>query len=132
MLAVKRFFLSLFVFAGIDAPWIIWVVLPMYRASFGHLLTFRWQPALVFYGVFMTGLVYFVLSPSKVKLKQDRVWLDALMFGWTGYGVYAWTLYAVFDFYTLPIALADWLWGGVICWLTTWVVRACLPDPECE
>ena len=116
---MRTYITALLLFVAIDAPWIYYVVLPSYQAEFSTLLTFRWQPAVIFYVTFIAGLVFFCLRSSK----QDSPWLAAPCYGLVTYGTYALTLQACFSFYPWWLAIADWLWGPVLCLLVTAGVR---------
>ena len=123
---MKAFFISLLVFLAIDAPWIYWCVLPLYRHQLGaQALAFRPLPALIFYTIFLSGLVFFVYQHKRYDSLFNAAWLG-FVYGTVTYATYALTSYAVFAMYTALLAFTDILWGGVLCMIVSTVHWALL------
>jgi uncharacterized membrane protein len=86
----------------------------MVSAIQGSPVSLKWPPALAVYGLLIGGLFYFIFSthqPPKV----------AGIFGLVVYGVYDATNLATLKGWETVVALQDTIWGGVLCWLTTWI-----------
>ena len=63
---LKLYFLTLFIFLGIDMFWLGWVVPKFYRSQIGHLMaeTANLPAAGVFYLLFVRALVVFIAGPA--------------------------------------------------------------------
>jgi uncharacterized membrane protein len=63
---LKLYFLTLFIFLGIDAVWLGLVAPAFYRSQIGHLMaeTVNLPAAGFFYLLFVGGMVYFVVAPG--------------------------------------------------------------------
>ena len=111
---VAWFFAAVVLFILIDAPWIYFVVLKQYQAVWpAGILAFKPLGGVFFYGIYITGLLYFseffhAFSGSTEVVKK------AFFYGICAYGTYAYTCYAVYDPYPLWLACSECLWGGVI------------------
>ena len=115
----KKWLSACGLFMLIDAPWIYWVVLPMYRARFTpEQLAFRVDAALVFYIVFISGLLFFTYGHSQYRSARWAL-LVGFAYGLATYATYACTCLAVFSAYDYVLAICDALWGGVLSALIT-------------
>ena len=56
-------------------------------------------------------------------LTQAKSWRQAFLLGMATYAVYDFTVLTVFQDYTLPLALADTLWGGILLATAFYVVH---------
>lgn len=71
-------------------------------------------PALICYSVIVFGLYYFIWKDHKpVK--------DAFLLGIFAYGMYEFSNLAIFNNWTLFVAILDTLWGGTLFALTTFI-----------
>lgn len=69
--------------------------------------------AVVCYALLIFSLNYFILS------NDENQELRALFLGWTIYGVYDSTAYALIENWDIKMALIDGVWGGVLFYLST-------------
>lgn len=119
----KAFGVLSVVFVCLDLPWIFFVVAPAYKEAMhnGWLATPpRLLPALVFYGVFIAGLVFFV-SQSKVSKSAPEAAGVGAFYGLVTYGSYALTSHAVFAPYSAWLMLSDMVWGVGVSAVLAWV-----------
>lgn len=107
-----------------DAVWLTARAAPsrtMIAALQGSPLSVRWAPAAGVYALMIAGLWYFVVRETKdwMSAAQKGAALGAVV-----YGVYDLTNYATLTKWSLPYALADWVWGAVLFGVTAAVAVA--------
>ncbi|MDB5685992.1 MAG: rane-like protein [Rhizorhabdus sp.] len=104
---------TLVVFAAIDAIWLTQVGPSLYRPIIGEILAPqpRMTPAVIFYLLFIAGIVYFAVAPALAS----GVWTDALvkgaLFGLFAYATYDLTNQATLSVWSTKITLFDMAWG---------------------
>lgn len=113
---VKLFFTSLAVFFAIDMIWLVLVAKNFYSKHLGFLMRpdVNWTAAVIFYLLFIAGLVTFVISPAV----QKQSWVHAILFG----GLFGLITYATYDLtnlatlkdWPLIVTLVDLAWGMVL------------------
>lgn len=84
-------------------------------------LELRWYSVVIAYIILITGLFYFVIMPNKSVA-------EGAFFGTVMYGVFDFTNHAIFKKYNLSLAIIDMTWGTVLCAITTFIVKALLPN----
>ena len=110
---IKLYFVTLPIFFAVDMIWLGWIARNFYRTHLGFLLrdSFDWKAALLFYAVFIFGLVYFVITPAF----ENRSWLEALgkgaLFGLITYATYDLTNQATVKNWPTIVTIADLIWG---------------------
>ena len=118
---IKTFFIALLFFFIIDVFWIYFVATPMYKQEVGSLMELKVPPALIFYVVFLLGLIFFVINPNQSNTLFN-VFLIGAFFGLVTYGTYDLTVYASMNIFSLKLVIADILWGmflsGAVATLT--------------
>lgn len=123
---IKTFFIALLFFFIIDVFWIYFVATPMYKQEVGSLMEFKVPPALIFYVIFLLGLIFFVINPNQSN-SLFNVFLIGAFFGLVTYGTYDLTVYASMNIFSLKLVIADILWGmflsGSVAALTVFTVN---------
>ena len=123
---IKTFFIALLFFFIIDVFWIYFVATPMYKKEVGSLMELKVAPALIFYVVFMLGLIFFVINPNLSNTLLN-VFLIGTFFGLVTYGTYDLTVYASMNIFSLKLVIADILWGmflsGAVAALTVFTIN---------
>ena len=107
---IKTFFIALLFFFIIDVFWIYFVATPMYKQEVASLMELKIPPALIFYVIFLLGLIFFVINPNKYN-SLFNVFLIGAFFGLVTYGTYDLTVYASMNIFSLKLVIADILWG---------------------
>ena len=113
---IKLFFIALPVFFAIDMVWLGLVAKNFYRKQIGFLMRpdINWVAAIVFYLLFIAGLVTFVISPALEK----HSWLHALLFGaffgLVTYATYDLTNLATTKDWPVLVTIVDLVWGMVL------------------
>ena len=123
---IKTFFIALLFFFIIDVFWIYFVATPMYKQEAGSLMELKVPPALIFYIVFLLGLIFFVINPNQSNTLFN-VFLIGAFFGLVTYGTYDLTVYASMNIFSLKLVIADILWGmflsGAVAALTVFTIN---------
>ncbi len=113
---LKLYAIALPVFMAVDMVWLGAIAKGFYRAQLGPLLRpdVNWTAAIIFYLLYITGLVLFVIGPSIEK----GSWIYALgfgaLFGLISYATYDLTNLATLKDWPLVITLVDLAWGAVL------------------
>ena len=123
---IKTFFIALLFFFIIDVFWIYFVATPMYKQEVGSLMELKVPPALIFYVVFLLGLIFFVINPNQSNTLLN-VFIIGAFFGLVTYGTYDLTVYASMNIFSLKLVIADILWGmflsGAVAALTVFTIN---------
>lgn len=116
----KLYFITLFMFLGIDSLWLGLVAPEFYRAQIGHLMaaTPNLAAAGVFYTLFTGVLVYFVVEPGVGAGTIRDVLVRGAAFGLVTYGTYDLTNLATLRGWPLPVTVADMVWGTILTAIT--------------
>ncbi len=123
---IKTFFIALLFFFIIDVFWIYFVATPMYKQEISSLMDLKVPPAILFYVIFLLGLIFFVVNPNQDSTLLN-VFLIGSFFGLVTYGTYDLTVYASMNIFSLKLVVADILWGmflsGVVATLTVFTIN---------
>lgn len=116
LMFLKLYVIAVPVFFAIDMVWLGVIAKGFYRQQIGTLLKpeVNWIAAVIFYLLFLAGLVFFVIEPAM----QKHSWSDALLrgafFGLVTYATYDLTNLAVAKDWPLTVTVVDMLWGTVL------------------
>lgn len=93
---ILYYVIAFIVFLAIDALWLGLVAPKFYKAQIGHLMAEKPNliAALVFYLIFIAGLVYFVLLPAVTNDSWVTAFANGALFGFVTYATYDLTNYA--------------------------------------
>ena len=123
---IKTFFIALLFFFIIDVFWIYFVATPMYKQEIPSLMELKVAPALLFYAIFLMGLIFFVVNPNQDNTLLN-VFLIGAFYGLVTYGTYDLTVYASMNIFSLKLVVADILWGmilsGAVSTLTVFTIN---------
>ena len=113
---IKLYAIALPVFIAIDMVWLGLVAKDFYRAQIGALMKsdVNWLAAIIFYLLFIAGLVVFVISPAVEKNSWWHALLLGALFGLVCYATYDLTNLAVAKDWPLLVTIVDLVWGAVI------------------
>jgi len=113
---IKLYAIALPVFIAIDAIWLGLVAKNFYRNQIGFLMKseINWVAAVVFYLLFVVGLVLFVVAPAIEK----KSWMHALLFG-ALFGLITYATYDLSNLATLKdwpilVTIVDLAWGATL------------------
>jgi uncharacterized membrane protein len=115
-LSIKTYITALIVFFVIDLIWLGVIAAKLYRHYLGALMADKvnWPAALIFYGIFISGLVYFVIEPAMIKQSLSFAVGAGAFFGFITYATYDLTNLATLKDWPLPITIIDLIWGSVL------------------
>ena len=113
---IKLYAIALPVFFVIDMIWLGFVARDFYRSQIGFLMkdNINWLAAIIFYLLFIAGLVYFVIQPAILKNSLLNAFLIGAFFGFITYATYDLTNLATLKNWPLLVTLVDLLWGTVL------------------
>lgn len=126
-MSLKLYLIALPVFFAFDMLWLGLIAKNFYARQIGFLLKpdINWVAAIIFYLIFIAGLVIFVIAPAVEKSS----WLQALMlgalFGLITYATYDLTNLATLKDWPLIVTIVDLAWGtalGALVSTTTYFI----------
>jgi uncharacterized membrane protein len=107
---------TLVVFAAIDFVWLGFIAKDLYRNGIGHLMADapNWTAAVLFYLIFIGGLVYFAVTPALAADAWQKATIQAALFGFFCYATYDLTNLATLKGWPVSIVIADMIWGAFV------------------
>ena len=113
MIWLAYFAVTFVVFMGIDLVWLGFVAKNIYSKYLGYLMApkVNWLAALVFYVIFIIGILYFVIAPSLVDRDFTQLVIRAMLFGFITYATYDLTNLATVRDWPITITIIDLIWG---------------------
>ena len=113
---IKLFLIALPVFFLIDMVWLVLVAKKFYQDQIGFLMKqdINWFAAIIFYLLFIAGLVIFVISPAVEKHSWVHALLFGALFGLITYATYDLTNLATMKDWPLLVTVVDLIWGTVL------------------
>jgi uncharacterized membrane protein len=104
------------VFLGCDVVWLSTAGNNIYRPLLGDLLLekFRLVPAVVFYLVYMAGIVYFASSAAITSGRWTAALGNGALFGFVAYATYDLTNQATLKSWSTTVTILDLCWGTVL------------------
>jgi uncharacterized membrane protein len=111
---LPMYLLTLVIFFLIDMVWLGLVAKNFYRRHLGEMLSpkVNWPAAILFYLLFIAGLLLFVIEPAQGRALQ-ALWKGAF-FGLIAYATYDLTNLATLKNWPLLVTLADLAWGAIL------------------
>ena len=113
---IKLYLAALVVFFAVDMVWLGVVARNFYRQQLGYLLasSTNWMAAIIFYLLFILGLLVFVLLPGLKEGSLPITLLRAGLYGLITYATYDLTNLATLKDFPLLVAVVDMAWGTVL------------------
>lgn len=124
---IKLFLIALPVFFTIDMIWLGLVAKNFYQNQIGFLMTqnINWVAAIIFYLIFIAGLVLFVITSAVEKESWSHALLFGAIFGFVTYATYDLTNLATIKDWPLLVTIVDLAWGmtlGALVSFTTYSI----------
>ena len=109
---IKAFLIATVYFLIIDLTFINLVILKIYKSNLPDFIKFDIKaiPALLFYFIFLIGLLYFSILPNKTYSISQAL-ISGGMYGLATYATYALTVFATINIFNWNIVISDMLWG---------------------
>lgn len=116
MSLIKDYFLTLVVFLAIDMVWLLFLAKKFYNEQLGYLMGKNPNliAALVFYLLFVAGLLFFVIYPAMASGSWRNALVAGLFFGLVTYGTYDLTNLATIKDWPVLITVVDLVWGSFV------------------
>ena len=107
---------TLVVFLGLDFVWLTVMTPRLYQPDLGPLMAAQpnMAAAIVFYGLFIVGLVVFAIVPALERGGWRRAASLAALFGLLAYATYDLTNLATLRGFTVRLTVADMIWGALV------------------
>ena len=104
------------VFLALDAVWLTQMNEILYRRHLSEILLngFRLTPAIIFYVLYLSGIVYFAIMPAWAEGSLTRAVVNGALLGLICYGTYDLTNQATLKVWSTTVTLADLAWGTFV------------------
>jgi len=113
---IKLYGLTAAVFFAIDLVWLGVIASSFYERYLGHLLreNVLWIPALIFYGIYIAGILVFAVLPALEAGSVGRAAAAGAFLGFFAYATFDLTCMALFRSFPLVVVLVDLTWGTLL------------------
>ena len=107
---------SFVVFFLVDLFWLVVVANKLYKKYLGFIMkdSPNWGAAIIFYLLYIAGLVFFVIQPAIEKGSWQQALFTGLFFGFITYATYDLTNLATLKDWPFTITVIDLIWGTVL------------------
>lgn len=105
----------------IDAVWLTLIASKFYKKELGELLLKKAKlgPAVVFYALYVAGIVYFALDPAIKAHSLGSALENSAFLGLLMYATYDLTNLATLKNWSSRVTVVDLVWGTFVTALTT-------------
>jgi uncharacterized membrane protein len=112
----KLYLIAFPVFFLIDIIWLTLVAKNFYSKYLGYIMstTPNWAAAIIFYLLFIAGLILFVISPALEKQSWTHALIYGLLFGLMTYATYDLTNLATLKGWPVIVTIIDLIWGMTV------------------
>ena len=120
---LKLYFATLIAFFAIDMVWLGLVARTFYRKYLGFLMapSPNWLAAIIFYLLFIVGILVFVVLPGLEDNSLKTTLLRAALFGLITYATYDLTNLATLKDWPVLVTVVDMIWGTVLSVLVSYI-----------
>jgi len=107
------FVITTVIFFAIDMLWIGVIAKNFYREKLSFIFNgdVRWVPAIIFYLIFIAGIIYFVIIPGFTHHNWKTVLMNGAFLGLLCYATYDLTNMSTIKQWPLIVTLVDIVWG---------------------
>jgi uncharacterized membrane protein len=126
---IKLYAIAVPVFFALDLLWLGVIAKPFYFRHLGYLLREKviWWAAILFYLLFLVGLIVFVIGPAVESGSLRKALLLGCLFGFMTYQTYELTNYALVRDWPPIVVAVDIAWGtvlsGLVSLMTYWIFK---------
>lgn len=116
MRVLKLYLVSLTAFFAIDMVWLGLLARRFYQQHLGYLMAPNpnWSVAIIFYLLFVLGILVFVVLPGMGVNSLKTTLLRAALFGLITYATYDLTNLATLKDWPILLSVVDMIWGTVL------------------
>jgi len=113
---LKLYLGTLAVFFAVDMLWLGLIARTFYKKHLGFLMApeVNWYAALIFYFLFIAGVLVFVVLPGLKENDLPMMLVKAALFGLITYATYDLTNLATVKDWPMIITIIDLIWGMVL------------------
>jgi len=113
---IKLYFATLFAFFVIDMAWLGLVANTFYSKYLGFIMapSTNWLAAIIFYLLFIVGILVFVVVPGLESNSLRITLIRAALFGLITYATYDLTNLATLKNWPVLVTIVDMAWGTVL------------------
>ena len=113
---LKLYIFTIPIFFAIDILWLGIIAKNVYKKYLGNFLSdqVNWVAALIFYLIFIAGIIIFAVLPAIEKDSMLRAIIFGALFGFFTYATYDLTNLATLKGWPVPIVIIDMIWGMVL------------------
>lgn len=110
---LTHYLITLVVFFAIDLVWLSLIAKKLYSQYLGYIMTpnVNWIAAILFYLLFIVGLLVFVIEPALANPNLGQLIFRAALFGLVSYATYDLTNLATLKDWPINITIIDLIWG---------------------
>jgi uncharacterized membrane protein len=119
---IKNFMITFAVFMTIDLIWLGIVAKKLYNKYLGYIMAknINWLAAIIFYIIFVVGLLIFVIYPAIAKDSLQYLIIYGMAYGFITYATYDLTNLATIKDWPIEITIIDLIWGTSLSTLTSY------------
>jgi uncharacterized membrane protein len=128
-LFLKLYLIALPIFFMVDMIWLGLLAKNFYKNQIGFLMKpdVNWTAAIIFYLLFLVGVVLFVIEPALEKKDLMFALSRGALFGLITYATYDLTNLATLKDWPLKVVVVDMIWGavlsGTVCGSSYWIAN---------
>ena len=128
-LFLKLYLIALPIFFMVDMIWLGLLAKNFYKNQIGFLMKpdVNWAAAIIFYLLFLVGIVLFVIEPALEKKDLMFALSRGALFGLITYATYDLTNLATLKDWPLKVVVVDMIWGavlsGTVCGTSYWIAN---------
>lgn len=113
LLFLKLYGIAFVLFLVIDLIWLGLIAKNLYQRQIGHLMAenVKWAAAIIFYVLFIGGLVFFAIYPAVQEGQWTKALLYGALFGFMAYATYDLTNLATLKDWPIQVTIIDLVWG---------------------
>ena len=116
MITLATYAIATVIFFAIDMLWLGVIAKNLYREKLGFIFTgeVNWPAAIVFYLLYIAGILYFAIDPALKDGSWQTALLKGALLGGLCYATYDLTNMATIPKWPLQIVVIDIIWGMVL------------------
>ncbi|MFD2202945.1 DUF2177 family protein [Shivajiella indica] len=110
---LRLYIIAFLIFFAMDLLWLGLVAKNFYQSQIGFLMkeNVNWAAAIIFYLLFLVGLVLFVVEPAVFKKEWKHALGYGALFGLITYATYDLTNLATLKDWPIRMVIVDMIWG---------------------
>ena len=110
---ILSFVVASIVMGVLDFIWLVYLSRKFYADALGDLILKkpRMTPAILFYFIYLVGLIFFVIHPSLSAGSVSTALASGALFGFVAYSTYDLTNLATINGFKTKIVVIDLIWG---------------------